>query len=159
MKRFHAYVLGSLIAASCTTSTIDPQNLTSDQINEAQAFVSNALGETKITSPIIKQDDVLFAQILSQYYAHYPNHYLIASFYVDHVIYLENNTANKTLPLLVHELTHYWQDINHKTYPCRAAKERLAYTLQNKFAAQHEYTNMIVPEVKIEQYSACGLEK
>jgi len=55
---------------------------------------------------------------------------------------------------LVHELVHHAQLFSGKTYPCPEAKEREAYTLQNKWLVEHGESPM-VSEGWIDNISEC----
>lgn len=39
--------------------------------------------------------------------------------------------------ILVHEIVHHFQALRGDTYPCRAARERLAYEVQERWLATH----------------------
>ena len=58
---------------------------------------------------------------------------------------------------LVHELVHHAQFISGRQYPCRAAREREAYTVQNRWLVEPGGTP-IVTEKFIDTISACRKE-
>ena len=55
---------------------------------------------------------------------------------------------------VVHELVHHAQFLSGRTYSCHAAKEREAYTLQNKWLAEHGHAPL-VDAGWIDRMSAC----
>jgi len=55
---------------------------------------------------------------------------------------------------LVHELVHHAQLLSGKYYPCHEAKEREAYTLQNRWLVEHGQ-QPIVTEGWIDRMSQC----
>ena len=56
---------------------------------------------------------------------------------------------------LVHELVHHAQLLSRKKYECDAAKEREAYTLQNKWLLEHG-ERPLVSNQWIEKISSCS---
>jgi len=59
---------------------------------------------------------------------------------------------------LVHELVHHAQLMSDRPYPCDAAKEREAYTLQNRWLVEHGAKPMVSAEF-IDKISACHDDK
>lgn len=59
---------------------------------------------------------------------------------------------------LVHELVHHAQLIGGKRYPCEAAKDREAYTLQNRWLVEHG-DKPLISEDFINKISACPNEQ
>jgi hypothetical protein len=55
---------------------------------------------------------------------------------------------------VVHELVHHAQLLSGRQYPCHAAKEREAYTLQNQWLTEHG-DEPIVSQSWIDRMSAC----
>jgi hypothetical protein len=56
---------------------------------------------------------------------------------------------------VVHELVHHAQLLSRKKYPCSAAKEREAYTLQNRWLVEHGEEPLVTPEW-IDKISSCS---
>jgi hypothetical protein len=47
------------------------------------------------------------------------------------------------LSLLVHELVHYAQSYMHVAWACGDSREAQAYTLQNKWLAEHDHAAFV----------------
>ncbi len=78
--------------------------------------------------------------------------------YIPGMVILDNNTWDERdlnqLSLLVHDLVHHAQLYSNKKYPCSAAKEFEAYTLQNKWLELHG-ESFFASDAWIERLSAC----
>lgn len=56
---------------------------------------------------------------------------------------------------LLHELVHHAQFLSGRDYPCHAAKEREAYTLQSAWLVEHGLKPLVTQEW-IDKMSSCG---
>ncbi|HUY69239.1 MAG TPA: DUF6647 family protein [Alphaproteobacteria bacterium] len=79
--------------------------------------------------------------------------YIPGRVYIDNLVWDPNSVVSESY--LVHELVHHAQLFDGKTYPCHAAKEREAYTLQNKWLAEHG-EGPVVTESWIDRISSCS---
>lgn len=84
---------------------------------------------------------------------------LAAGAYLPGRVYISEDIWNKNSALsqsfIVHELVHHTQFLNHRHYPCSAAKEREAYMLQNQWLAEHNLPPL-VSQKWIDHISSCS---
>jgi hypothetical protein len=78
--------------------------------------------------------------------------YLPGQIFINNVIWDPESIVAKSY--LVHELVHHAQLFSGKDYPCPEAKEREAYTLQNKWLVEHG-EEPLVDEGWIDNMSQC----
>ena len=78
--------------------------------------------------------------------------YIPGQIIINNIIWDPSSTVSKSY--LVHELVHHAQLFSGKVYPCPEAKEREAYTLQNKWLVEHG-ESPIVDEDWISNISEC----
>jgi hypothetical protein len=78
--------------------------------------------------------------------------YIPGQIIINNIIWDPNSLVSQSY--LVHELVHHAQLFSGKQYPCPEAKEREAYTLQNKWLVEHGQ-DPIVSEGWIADISAC----
>jgi hypothetical protein len=78
--------------------------------------------------------------------------YLPGQIFINNVIWDPSSLVSQSY--LVHELVHHAQLFSGVTYPCPEAKEREAYTLQNKWLVEHG-ESPIVSDGWIENMSQC----
>jgi len=71
---------------------------------------------------------------------------------INNVIWDPNDVVSQSY--LVHELVHHAQLFSGRIYPCPEAKEREAYTLQNKFLVEHG-ESPVVDQDWIDDISSC----
>ncbi len=62
--------------------------------------------------------------------------YLPGQIIINNVIWDPESVRSQSY--LVHEMVHHAQMLSGKRYPCPNAKEREAYTLQNRFLQEHD---------------------
>lgn len=78
--------------------------------------------------------------------------YLPGRLYISNTIWDPNSLRMQSY--IVHELVHHAQFVSGKTYPCHAAKEREAYTLQNQWLIEHGLEPIATPQW-IDSHSVC----
>lgn len=78
--------------------------------------------------------------------------YLPGQIIISNIIWDEDSVAAQSY--IVHELVHHAQLLSGRDYPCNAAKEREAYTLQNKWLAEHGEQPLVTDEI-ITSLSSC----
>jgi hypothetical protein len=78
--------------------------------------------------------------------------YIPGQIIINNIIWDEGSLVSKSY--LVHELVHHAQLFSGRTYACPEAKEREAYTLQNKWLVEHG-ESAIVSEGWIDNMSTC----
>jgi hypothetical protein len=78
--------------------------------------------------------------------------YIPGQIVINNIIWDPNSLVSQSY--LVHELVHHAQLFSGKKYACPEAKEREAYTLQNKWLVQHG-EDPIVSADWIDDISAC----
>jgi hypothetical protein len=78
--------------------------------------------------------------------------YLPGQIFINNVIWDPSSLVSQSY--LVHELVHHAQLFSGKVYPCPEAKEREAYTLQNKWLLEHG-EEPIVSDGWIDNMSQC----
>ena len=106
-------------------------------VNELLAWVSAQSGYYPPAPPVVIASREKFVQLMRRTGGRIGN---ARAMYIPGMVVLDNNTWDMHDPmqvsLLVHDLVHHAQLYSGKTYPCRAAKEQEAYTLQNKWLAE-----------------------
>lgn len=131
-------------------TAIDP-----DLVQELLAWVSVQSGYHPPGPPVVIASREKFVQLMRKTGARLSN---ARAMYIPGMVVLDNNTWDAQDPmqlsLLVHDLVHHAQLFSGKTYPCRAAKEQEAYTLQNKWLAERG-AGFFASDAWIERLSQC----
>jgi len=127
------------------------------EANKAQArsWVMQATGLKKLSMPIVSQSPVMMAAALRNGPVAFAG---IRGAYSHGVIYIMPAfDPIEDMPFLVHEMVHHAQRENprFKSKDCRLGDERLAYELQNRFAAEYGYS-VRIPQSFIDRASNCG---
>lgn len=124
-------------------------------VKELLAWVSVQSGYQPPAPPVVIASREKFVQLMRKTGARLSN---ARAMYIPGMVVLDNNSWDAQDPmqlsLLVHDLVHHAQLFSGKTYPCRAAKESEAYTLQNKWLAERG-AGFFASDAWIERMSQC----
>lgn len=129
---------------------IDPQ-----LVKDLLAWVAAQNDRQPPPPPVVIASREKFVQLMRRTGARLSN---ARAMYIPGMVVLDNNAWDAQDPmqlsLLVHDLVHHVQLFSGKTYPCRAAKEYEAYTLQNKWLAERG-AGFFASDAWIERMAQC----
>lgn len=124
-------------------------------VRELLAWVSAQSGYHPPGPPVVIASREKFVQLMRKTGARLSN---ARAMYIPGMVVLDNISWDAQDPmqlsLLVHDLVHHAQLFSGKTYPCRAAKEHEAYTLQNKWLAERG-AGFFASDAWIERMAQC----
>ncbi len=124
-------------------------------VKELLSWVSAQSGYNPPAPPVVIASREKFVQIMRRTGGRIGS---ARAMYIPGMVVLDNNTWDAQDPiqlsLLVHDLVHHAQLYSGKIYPCRAAKEQEAYTLQNKWLADRG-AGFFASDAWIERMAQC----
>jgi hypothetical protein len=124
-------------------------------VNELLAWVVVQSGYNPPAPPVVIASREKFVQLMRRTGGRMGG---ARAMYIPGMVVLDNHHWDAQDPmqlsLLVHDLVHHAQLFSGNAYPCRAAKEFEAYTLQNKWLAEHG-AGFFASDAWIERMSQC----
>ena len=150
-----AIVAGIIAPCSLFASVPDGTRIDEGTMRPLAAWVSQATGVKIHNLPIATASGSILKNSLGLegiQQARSMAAYLPGQIIVNNVIWDPDSVRSQSYVL--HELVHHAQLLSGKHYACRAAKEREAYELQNRWLAEHG-EEPIFSESWVEQMSAC----
>jgi hypothetical protein len=151
------FLLGLVVLAGSARAAVpDGTRISSESVASLVAWVERATKVQIPEAPIVTASGKILktalglegVQAARSIAAYLPGQIIINNIVWDP----ESPTAQS---YLVHELVHHAQLLSGKSYPCHDAKEREAYTLQNRWLVEHG-ESPIVTEGWIDRMSQCG---
>jgi hypothetical protein len=137
------------------TSTADGTVIQPATVQPLANWVENATGVKMVALPITEASGMRLKTALGLegvQQARAVAAYIPGQIIINNIIWDPQSLVSQSY--LVHELVHHAQLLGGKVYPCSEAKEREAYTLQNKWLVEHG-ESPIVSEGWIDNISEC----
>ena len=149
-------VFMALGLANCAdTSTADGTVIPSTTVQPLATWVEQQTGVKMAALPITEASGMRLKTALGLegvQQARAVAAYIPGQIIINNIIWDPQSLVSQSY--LVHELVHHAQLFSLKTYPCSEAKEREAYTLQNKWLLEHG-ESPLVSEGWIANMSEC----
>jgi hypothetical protein len=150
-------LLIAMIAASPTYASVDDGTVISEQQMAPLAeWIAHQTGVTIEVLPAAIASDRKLEKALRLEDAQHAG---AAGAYIPGRIILSNQIWDPSSPqaqsYLLHELVHHAQFLSGRNYPCHAAEEREAYTLQSKWLVEHGI-KPLVTAAWIDKMSSCS---
>jgi hypothetical protein len=126
------------LAACADTSTADGTIIPPTTVQPLASWVEQQTGVKMAALPITEASGLRLKTSLGLegvQQARAVAAYLPGQIFINNVIWDPGSLVAQSY--LVHELVHHAQLFSGKIYPCPEAKEREAYTLQNKWLVEH----------------------
>ncbi len=157
MKNYHILtLLLTLTLANCAdTSTADGTRIPSTTVQPLASWVEGQTGVKMAALPITEASGIRLKTALGLegvQQARAVAAYIPGQIIINNIIWDPGSLVAQSY--LVHELVHHAQLFSGKIYPCPEAKEREAYTLQNKWLIEHG-ESPLVSEGWIANMSEC----
>jgi len=158
MKKFQLALLAFTMftLTNCAdTSVADGTTIPASTVQPLASWVEMQTGVHMVALPITEASGMRLKTALGLegvQQARAVAAYIPGQIIINNIIWDPGSTVSKSY--LVHELVHHAQLFSGKTYPCPEAKEREAYTLQNKWLLEHG-ESPIVDEDWIANISEC----
>lgn len=128
----------AMSAGAAQAEVPDGTKIDTGLVGRLLGWVNQETGYQAPSQPVVLASEEKFKMVMKMRGVHYAD---ARAMYIPGMVILDNGSWEEDDPvqvsLLVHELVHHAQLYSKRQYPCAAAKEYEAYTIQNKWLEQH----------------------
>ncbi len=150
-----ALMVLTLMGGAARAEVPDGTKINKDLVGELLGWVAKETGYQAPSQPVVLASEQKFQLVMKMKGVHYAD---ARAMYIPGMVILNNHSWEEQDPvqisLLVHELVHHAQLFSKRQYPCAAAKEYEAYTIQNKWLEEHGQ-HAFASQYWIDKMSSC----